>query len=114
MPAEELIDVLHYMFEEDMYVSGAGEIEARSKTRQLLYQEFYGKEYQYGVTTGDDSSGGFDDVYPEDGFQENEIIVPFDPDEPPMKKATKSYVPPTDFNPDSAMPFGMNLDAPMN
>jgi hypothetical protein len=62
----------------------------------------YNKEYKFPAgkknTTRVTASGlDLDDVVPVD----------------PLKGPTKSYVPPTDFNPDSIKPFGDVLDAPL-
>lgn len=111
-----MLDVLHYMLEEDMFVGSAAEIESRSKTRKYIYEQMYEREYLYGVSLDNSRSnadGSELDVYPEDGFMSDEIIVPFDPDEPPIEKTRKPYIPPTNFNPDSSLPFGGTLDGPL-
>lgn len=116
MDSSDMLDVLHFMLEEDMFVGSAAEIESRSKTRKYIYEEMYEREYMYGVSLEHDSSvrsaSGLD-VYPEDGLMSDEIIVPFNPDEEPMQKTRKPYIPPTDFNPSSTLPFGTVLDGPL-
>lgn len=117
MEADDMLDVLHFMFEDDMFVGSVEQIESRSKTRKLIYEEMYGRKYEYGVTSGSDStdSGFFDpDTLPEDGFMANgEPIIPFNPDEGPNEFKKKPYIPPTNFDPDSSLPFGVDIDAPL-
>jgi hypothetical protein len=72
----------------------------------------YGVEYRY--KSKSTKSGMYADGsrIPSDGYVSNEkeeTLEPFDPS--PMTR--KPYVPPTEFNPDSAMPFGKTLDAPL-
>ncbi len=119
-----MLDVIHFMLEEDMFVGSAAEIESKSKTRETIYNIFYDRKYQYGVSSGGSSSSEVSGEFyadgthipfemQEDGFQTDEIIVPFDPDEQPIKKTHKPYVPATDFNPDSPQPFGRFIDGPI-
>lgn len=116
MDSSDMLDVLHYMLEEDMFVGSAAEIESRSKTRKYIYEEMYERTYLYGVSVDNGNSSmtasGLD-VYPEDGFMSDEIIVPFDPNEPPIEKTRKPYIPPTNFDPNSSLPFGGKLDGPI-
>lgn len=106
-----MMDVIHYFFEEDMNASTGEQAEARSKTRTQLYQDLYGRPYKY-ATKGSKSSGT-QNMKPEDYETEDgpsmADIKPFDP----KKEPTKAYFAPTDFDPDSASPFGNSLDAPM-
>jgi hypothetical protein len=77
-----------------------------------LYSRFYGTEYKYATQTksssadvyGDPESLPFDD---EDPY----TAKPFDPLAAP--KVTKGFTKTTDFDPDSPMPFGSVLDAPL-
>jgi hypothetical protein len=117
MEADDMLDILHYMFEEDMFVNSVEQIESRRKTRKLIYQEMYEREYEYGVTTGaqaSDSDFYAPDTYPEDGFMANgDPIIPFNPDESGVEFNSKPYMPPTNFNPDSSLPFGVKIDSPL-
>jgi hypothetical protein len=100
MDMSDMLDVLHYYMETDFRVSSAEQAEARDKARSIIYKSLYNKEYRLGVSDKGHS-------YPTaSGYESN-----FD-DEDPLKGPTKSYVPPTDFNPDSEKPFGDVLDAP--
>lgn len=105
MEAAEMTDVLHYLMEEDMRYTSAEEAEAVSAYRTQIYL-LYNKTYKYGVSSKNQQNGrtyipknagsdiGFDDPV----FNTGE---------------TKPYIPPTDFNPDSVLPFGSDLDAPL-
>lgn len=114
MDCSDMLDVLHYMFEEDMFVGSPAEVESKSKTRETIYRLFYNKKYEYAVTTGksnDYSLEGADgSFYPNEYPENDEIIVPLDPTQP---RTSKSYIPPTDFNPDAVKPFGTFIDQPL-
>ncbi len=88
-----MLDVVHYLFEEDSRYSSAEEAESVSATRTSIYGRLYGTTYKYKVKSK--SSGGPADY----SFS--------DPNE------VKPYIPPTEFDPDSADPFGGLLDAPI-
>jgi hypothetical protein len=101
MDMRDMLDVIHYYMESDFNVSSAEQAEARDKARSIIYNSLYNKEYRFAK-----SSNGFSQTSAS-GFEEN--FAPIDPENGP----TKSYVPPTDFNPDSEKPFGDVLDAPL-
>ena len=109
----DMLDVIHYMFEEDMRIPSAEVAEAVSKSRSILYREMYNRDYAYSVKTGaaflsadiDPPLGDDDDV---------SDITPVDPARGGRASANaKPYFPPTDFNPDAVNPFGTTLDAPL-
>ena len=90
-----MLDVLHYLFEEDLAVATSEELDARNKVRKTVYREIYNKEYTFGITnssSGNNYDYGLDDL---DG-----------PVNAPATNKTKPYFPPTPFNPDAADPFG--------
>jgi hypothetical protein len=102
MDAADMVDVLHYYFEDDLNIVSQEQVAAKSESRSVIYRTLYGTTYKYRVDTGmksetASSSTSFDD------------LVPFDP----SNSVTKPYVPPTEFDPDAATPFGMTLDAPL-
>jgi len=124
MECDDMLDVIHFMLEEDMFVGSAAEIESKSKTRETIYRIFYDRKYQYGVSSSRSSSSDADkDFYADgtyipsdiekEGFQTDEIIVPFDPSEPPIQKTHKPYIPATEFNENSPQPFGRLIDGPI-
>ena len=100
----DMLDVMHFYMEEDFSQSSTAEqSEAKDKARELIYSSLYNRKYTLARKNNDyqtaNSSGE---------FYEDEI-VPVDP----LKEPTKSYVPATDFNPNSPKPFGDLLDAPI-
>lgn len=110
MDAKDMTDVLHYFFEEDLELPSAEMAEAKSEVRKIVYESLYGLTYKYAYKSSDSSR-----VYANgsgtqsDGYVGSDNLEPFDPS--PMTR--KAYVPPTEFNPDSPMPFGKTLDAPL-
>lgn len=109
MDAADMVDVIHYYFEEDMDVASNEQAEARSKTRVSIYKDMYGREYKYPYKSAKSQAPkGPEDYETEDG-PDMADIKPFDPKQEP----TKAYFAPTDFDPDSSNPFGNGLDAPM-
>ena len=99
----KMLDVLHYYMEEDYNVSTQEQIDSRSNVRKVISKNMYNREYKFPAGEKNNSSrvtaSGLD----------LDDVVPVDP----LKGPTKSYVPPTDFNPDSQTPFGDVLDAPL-
>ena len=105
-----MTDVLHYLFEEDLMVPSAEAAEVRSEVRSLVYDSFYGTPYRYKMNKTSRDTFADGSRFPTEGLMaKDEPLEPFDPS--PMTK--KPYVPPTEFNPDSPMPFGKTLDAPL-
>lgn len=109
-----MLDVIHFLFEDDMAAASGEQAEARSQVRTILYREFYEKEYKYkgdsSSKSGHRSSGPtYADGSPIDTFDD---LEPFDPLE--QSKPTKPFIPATNFDPDSVLPFGKDLDAPLS
>ncbi len=102
MDMSDMLDVLHYYMETDFNVSTAEQAEARDKARSIIYKSLYQKEYRFSSSKKE----GFSQTNAS-GIEED--FQPFGSEKGP----TKSYVPPTDFNPDSEKPFGDVLDAPL-
>lgn len=85
-----MLDVIHYFFEEDARFSSAEEAEALSAMRTKLYANMYNQTYKYTVATKSSNgnyAGGSDELKP--------------------------YIPPTEVNVDSPLPFGSDLDSPL-
>ena len=100
-----MLDVIHYYFEDDMRViTTAEQSDAIDQMRTTLYR-MYDQSYPYGKKS-QGSSGGRSYVSGDVGFPE-------DTDYDPLNEDVKPFVPATDFNPDSSMPFGLTLDAPL-
>jgi hypothetical protein len=111
-----MLDVIHFFMEEDLVRFESGEqMEAASKTRSSIYEIFYQRTYAYGVKSSGSSSRSGSGTYadgspiglPEDDFLD---LEPFNPE---VKNAKKPYMQPTKFNPDSALPFGKDIDSPL-
>ncbi len=97
-----MLDVLHYYFEQDSRFTSPEEVESVNALRTQLYV-LYGKTYKYGSST----SGSGERKYISGDDSDFSLPDEFSP------KERKPYIPPTDFNPNSAMPFGSVLDAPL-
>lgn len=112
MESSDMLDVLHYFFEEDIHVVSAESMESRSKARSAIYRDMYKTHYKYGVDTKSASdiytAGG--DKIPSDGFFESEDLTPFNTK---SNDEIKPYIPPTDFN-DSSTSFGRFIDPPLS
>lgn len=107
MEASDMVDVIHYLFEEDTSRYSSGEqAEAVSAMRTQLYFS-YNKTYPYAVSSKSNSGRSYipKGASSDFGFTDDPLAG--------SNGATKSYIPPTDFNPDSALPFGSDLDAPL-
>lgn len=94
MEASDMLDVLHYYFEEDTTYITQEHAMYRDSRRKSLYKMFYETNYKYG-STGETTTK----KYMSDTGEEF---------------TSKSYVPPTEFDPDSSLPFGEVLDAPLS
>ena len=104
----DLLDALHYMFEEDMVPMNAEQQEAREKMRVNLYSEIYERGSYKWITQksgGGESASGT--TYGGDFDSASEPV------DGKVKLESKEYIPPTPFNPDAAKPFGDILDEPM-
>jgi hypothetical protein len=97
METADMLDVLHYFFEQDNEYTSAELAQTRSGVRTRLYDIFYGTTYNY--SHKEENSQGFSDG---DDFSD---ITPVDP----MKNQTvKPFVPATDVS-----ALGKILDGPV-
>lgn len=113
-----MVDVLHYYFEEDLNFASVEQMESKSNTRSSVYRTLYGTTYKYEMKSkqGSATSGSYaadGTVIPTDGFYGDDDITPFDPTNNVVKE-TKPFVPATEMDADSPLPFGKVLDAPLN
>lgn len=111
MEVSDMLDVIHYFFEEDYRYASYEQAQYKDSFRSNIYKDLYDQIYKYGVAdiTGNTPreqarSRDFDE---EDEFS----LTPFDPN---SKQETKPYIPPTDFFGQSAKPFGETLESPLN
>lgn len=108
LEASDMVDVLHYLFEEDMNYTSGEQAEAKSKMRTSIYRTMYETTYKYGYESPESKNQRiFDEAMAEPDPVED--LKPFDP----LKAPTKAFMPATDYNPNAAKPFGMDLDAPL-
>lgn len=106
-----MLDVLHYLMEEEMIRQHYKETDIPGAVRDYLYQELYGVKYPYYTpvggrrysTAGDDLEALED---PLDG------VAPFNPKDG-KAEPVKAYVPPTAIDPTAQKPFGELLDSPL-
>ena len=96
-----MLDVVHFLFEEDTIAFSSEHFESREKVRNTVYQTIYNRPYKY---SNGSSSGDY-------GFDKLDDPVNTLPD---IQTETKPYFPPTNFDPEAANPFGGALrEAPM-
>jgi hypothetical protein len=115
LESADMLDVIHYLMEEDTFTASKEESDHKTAVRTVFYREFSGKEYAYkSSSTASRNTTASGDILP--SLDEEFGIEPFDPNskDRPMKTKPKPYVPPTNFNSDSYLPFGNQLDAPLN
>lgn len=102
-----MLDVLHFMFEEDNYFTSVEAVESRDNVRVAFYRNFYDVDYPYAMdkTGVQTASGGIDAPL------EEESVVPVDPVK--RSREVKPYIPVTKMNAALEQPFGNVLDAPL-
>lgn len=110
MPANDMVDVLHYLFEDDLSASTAEQAEARSKARVSIYRDLYGFEYKYSVDTTGASHPDYNSAeYGSPEESQEKAIVPFSP----VRQPVKPFISATPVNAASSKPFGKVLDEPI-
>lgn len=125
LSGSDLVDVLHYYFEEDLTHSSELQANSRTVTRENIYKNLYDTEYKYGYLNNVSSNGTDNNVVKLDNASGVSTPVEFDtepednlsdikPFSPKKRKEVKPYVPPTQFDGASEVPFGNILDAPIN
>ena len=114
MSASDMLDVLHYFFEDDMNYASAEQADAKDRSREIIYRDLYNHSYAYSNTQARSSdgysAGGQGIVRDFNAADEEEKIEAFDP----MKKPPKPFVPATQVNASSPKPFGSVLDEPLS
>jgi hypothetical protein len=111
MECGDMLDIIHYYFEEDFNHPSQESALRQSSVRENMYKSLYDVEYLYVIKNPQQANKA---IYnPEDDYgdvdEPQEIPKPFNPKSQPAK----SYVPPTELNPDAVKPFGSILDAPL-
>ena len=99
----DLLDALHYMFEEDLAPSSGEQQEAREHTRTKIYVDLYGKKsYSWVSKKSPETTAGIPaQDFPAAVAEEDAKLRHYD------------YIPPTDMKASAAKPFGDVLDAPL-
>jgi hypothetical protein len=107
MEASDMLDTLHYLFEEDTTYTSSEQYESRDSVRKIVYRTFYNKVYNYSPNGPQSSDFNSNDY----GFDTLDAPVNAIPN---VTKEVKPYFPPTQFDPESANPFGNALrEAPL-
>ena len=109
LDASDMLDVVHYFFEEDIRNLSKEQIEHNNSVRDSIYENLYDGKYKR-VFTKTKSSNSYDfdsELEPEDA---EEPIKPFNP----RAGKTKNYMAPTPVFNNPAKPFGNILEEPLN
>jgi hypothetical protein len=101
MEASEMLDVIHYYFEEDSHYISEIQAETRSSLRESVYRDMYGRELRHLVKFGGKKSSS--------DSEDDDELLPFSTD----RDQVKPFIPATDFEDDSIDPFGGLLDTPL-
>lgn len=105
LDAADMLDVIHYIYEDDLFVAGEGMVEAKDRARSVIYSELYGRTYKHGSDS--------DTTMPYDLPLNDEPDLPVPLDPKAMSSRPKAYRPPTKFNPNAVNPYVGVLDAPL-
>jgi hypothetical protein len=109
MEASEMLDVIHFLFEEDNTYVSKEDVISNSELRKYLYEGLYNKKYKYYIDPSDFdvtkksrgrnyvSDSSFDDT-------------PFDP---LAEGSHKGFTPATELKEDEYLPFGPALEPPI-
>jgi hypothetical protein len=112
MDASDMLDVIHYFFEDDYRYSTNEESIYKDEFRKSFYSRVYNYTYKY-ASEDRESSQSYRDFDAELGNstdEPEEIIQPFSPRE---QKATKAFIEATPMVGDEVRPFGSILDSPI-
>lgn len=102
-----MLDTLHYLMEEDFRYKSAEEYEGINSVRTYIYETLYGTTYKYKGESNRGSRNGRQYINPTAGGADLPMDLPSDTQE------RKPYIPPTQVNPESSLPFGDVLDSPL-
>ena len=93
-----MLDVVHYLFEEDMNYSTAEQAKAHEKIRISVYRNLYDEPYKYASSSSKSyTTASSDDeffVSPEESIESSGDIKPFNP----RKQSAKPFIPATDMS----------------
>jgi hypothetical protein len=113
MDVSDMLDVIHYFFEDDYRYSTNEESIYKDEFRKSFYSQMYSYKYKYSSedSQGRDSYRDFDVEAPESLTEVEEVIEPFSPRE---RKASKAFIEATPMVGDEIKPFGSILDGPIS
>jgi hypothetical protein len=109
--ASDLVDVLHFMYETDLFAASADMQEAKDSARSVIYEQMYEREYIYSTTQTRTQDYSLLEPPLNDGDDEP-LPRPLDP-KSMSKKPAKAFTPATKFYPDAVNPYIGVLDAPL-
>ena len=112
MEASDMLDVIHYMFEDDIRFSTAEESDAVTQMREIIYGQWYGYPYIFAGQRSSNAKGN-GKYNTASSFNDDFDLQPYDPN---IKQPTKPFIPATQFDPDTGIPMTGNglLEAPLN
>jgi hypothetical protein len=102
MEVSDMLDVIHYLFEEDAIVTSEAEFDTKNSARDVIYETVYNRKFAYSTKNSKDFNAA-DGQYSSEPFDKEGNYIPS------KTNNVKPYVPPTNFNPDSDNPFGSVL-----
>lgn len=107
----DMLDVIHYIFESDsLSISSSEHADAKDAVRSTIYEELYNRSYDYGSKK---KSNDFSNIDAPFGDFDDDLPVPVDPFERSGSAPPKPFVPATQMDENSPLPFGGILDAPL-
>jgi hypothetical protein len=114
MEVSEMLDVIHYFFEEDYRYTSTEQANFKDSFRETIYKSLYEIDYEYKSNNDEDrrSYKNFDTDIEDPLDSEDdpvEIIEPFNP----RVKQIKNFIEPTIPQENSLKPFGSILDEPL-
>jgi hypothetical protein len=116
MEASEMLDVVHFIFEDDSHYVSEESAKSQSAVRKSLYKDMYHREYKYEYKETKKKNTSAPKAYDPadwDILPEDEAVKPFNPREmQPEQKPTMGQETITQFDPFADNPFSGVLDAP--
>ena len=113
MRPNDMLDVLHYFFEDDLDYSTAEQAKVRGNVRTHIYEGMYESKYKYlpDDESSQTASGDYSATQDFDSEEEDDLIDPFASSK--EKKVVKPFMKATTMGPDEDNPFDNILDAPL-
>jgi len=110
MEASDMLDVIHYYFEQDHRYASFEEASFKDQFRSSIFKNLYESDYQFGMSNDDTPDYTNNDSDLGEPLEMNqEVIEPFNP----RAKSVKGFIEPTNLNENSSKPFGSVLDEPL-